>query len=70
MKEDVLLFCLNHSSAILPHGGDNLQHIHLTLILQLRHPNISSNKHARTTDASTGKWREETGMEMYRSYDN
>ena len=53
MKKDILFPGLNHPSSVLPHGGDNLQDVHLSSLIQLLCPYVSSDEHTSTAYAST-----------------
>ena len=53
MQKVVLFPGMHHSSPVLPHGRDDLQYIHLSRLLQLLHPNISTDEYPCPTDTST-----------------
>ena len=53
IKKEILIFCLHHSTSVLSQGRDNLQDVHLSLLVQLLHGNLGSNEHTSATNTST-----------------
>ena len=58
MKEDILVFGLHHPPSVLSHCGDDLEQVHLPLLLQLLNTNVCPNEHTSATNTSTAQMRE------------